>query len=164
MAALSDYLESGLLNYVFRGISFPQPSDICIALTSGVPHDSHDGGSIPEMASGIDYNGNPTLNHPASGTGYRRVRLGNPATYGVSSWSYLSEDYDGGSGIIRNSGQLVFNTALVDWGWISGVAILDHGTIGSGKLLMHAQLENPRLIYTGDNVKFDVGTLEISFK
>jgi hypothetical protein len=178
MAALSDYLESGLLNYIFRGQSFPQPPDIAIVLTSGVPHDSNNGssslygGQFPELPSSIDYNGRPTLiehsDSPASGTGYRRVRLGDPAAgdplNGLAAWSYMSDDYDGGSGIIRNSGQIVFNTALTDWGWVSGVAIVDNGTIGEGNLLMHAQLDNPRLIYTGDNVKFDVGTLEISFK
>lgn len=166
MAALSDYLESGLLNYVFRGVSFPQPSDIAIVLTSGLPKDGDTGLTLPELPSGIDYNGKPTLNHPASGTGYRRVRLGDPTVdnQGRSAWSYTSEDYAGGTGTIRNSGQIVFNTALTDWGWVSGVAIVDHGTVGSGRLLMHAQLDNPRLIYTGDNVKFDVGTLEISFK
>ena len=54
MAALSDYLESGLLHHVFRGQSFPKPDNICIALTSGTPLDSHTGENIPEMASVIN--------------------------------------------------------------------------------------------------------------
>ena len=66
--------------------------------------------------------------------------------------------------MIRNSGQIIFNTALTDWGWVSGIAITDNPTVGEGNLLMHAQLTNPRIIYTGDNVKFDIETLEISFK
>lgn len=170
MAALSDYLESGLLNYVFRGGSFPKPTGVTVALTSGPPKDSNTGkgvlygGSLPELSSGIDYNGAPTLGAQSSGTNYRRVSLGDPHVVGDTVWSYVSDDWDAGSGIIRNSGQIVFNTALTDWGWVSGVAILDHDEIGSGNLLMHATLENPRLIYTGDNVKFDVATLEISFK
>jgi len=157
MAALSDYLESGLLNYVFRGSSFPMPENICIALTSGVPRDSDTGITIPEL-SGI-------------GTNYVRISLGDPTelivddiTRGSQKWSYMADDNEAGSGIIRNSGQIIFNTALTDWGWVSGIAIVDHPTIGTGNLLMHAELDNPRIIYTGDNVKFDVGTLEISFK
>jgi hypothetical protein len=160
MAALSDYLESGLLHHVFKGESFPKPDKICIALTSGTPLDYHTGSTIPEMASGDG----------VTSSNYSRVDLGNPAELGSSRWSYHVEDNAAGgapefaSGIIRNSGQIVFNTALTDWGWVSGIAITDHSTIGSGNLLIHATLDNPRLIYTGDNVKFDLETLEISFK
>ena len=70
---------------------------------------------------------------------------------------------DAGSGVIRNSGQLVFSTALQDWGWVSGVYIFDNATVGEGNVLMHATLDNPRIIYKGDNVKFDYKSLEISF-
>jgi len=170
MAALSDYLESGLLNHVFRGGSFPKPTGVAIALTTSAPKDSNTGqgvlygGTFPELSSGIDYDGAPTLGAQSSGTNYSRVLLGDPSVVGDTVWSHVSDDLDAGSGIIRNSGQIVFNTALTDWGWVSGVAILDSHELGTGNLLMHATLENPRLIYTGDNVKFDVATLEISFK
>jgi hypothetical protein len=173
MAALSDYLESGLLNHVFRGGTFDKPTNIAIALTSGVPLDSNTGkgilygGTLPEIASGINYDGIPTLGGAgvgSSGTGYNRVSIGSPVNNGDSKWSHTINDIATGSGFIRNSGNIIFNTALTDWGWVSGVAITDHGTVGSGNLLMHAQLSNPRVIFTGDNVKFDIGTLEISFK
>ena len=154
MAALSDYLESGLLNHLFRGQSFTAPINISIALTSGIPLDSDTGATIPEMSG---------LTGSAS-TGYSRVNLGNPASTGPTTWSHTDADFAGGSGSIKNSGQIVFNTALTDWGWISGIAILDNAQEASGNLLMHAQLTNPRLIYTGDNVKFDYQSLEISFK
>jgi len=153
-------LESGLLHHVFRRESFPKPDKICIALTSGVPLDSHTGSTIPEVASGDG----------VTSSNYSRQDLGNPAEYGHTRWSYRTEDHaavgepEFASGIIRNSGQIVFATALTDWGWVSGIAITDHSTVGSGNLLMHAELTNPRLIYTGDNVKFDIDTLEISFK
>ena len=55
------------------------------------------------------------------------------------------------------------SAALVDWGGVSGIAIVDSGEYGTGNLLMWAQLENPRIIYTGDTVKFDSSTLQISF-
>lgn len=151
MAALSDYLESGLINHVFRGGTFAKPSNISIALTSGVPQDSDTGATLPEIPSGIN----------GSGTGYARVDLSAPSD---TTWTFTDERFIAGSGVIKNSGQLIFNTALLDWGWVSGIAIVDHGGYGSGNLLMHAQLDNPRLIYTGDNAKFDTETLEISFK
>jgi hypothetical protein len=151
MAALSDYLESGLINHVFREETFAKPSNISLALTSGVPKDSDTGATLPEIPSGIN----------GSGTGYARVDLGAPSD---TTWTFTDERFIAGSGLIKNSGQLIFNTALLDWGWVSGIAIVDNGGHGSGNLLMHAQLDNPRLIYTGDNAKFDTETLEISFK
>tara|TARA_A100001037_G_scaffold277250_1_gene277129 strand:- start:300 stop:779 length:480 start_codon:yes stop_codon:yes gene_type:complete len=159
MAALSDYLESGLLHHIFRGETFAKPPEIAIALTSGnfsdAPNtpDSHTGANITELSSG---DGTVSSN-------YSRVSLGDPAT-NENQWVYNADDHAVGSGVIRNSGQIVFPTALTDWGWVSGVAILDTSNYASGNVLMHAQLDNPRQIYTGDNVKFDPLTLEISFK
>ena len=71
--------------------------------------------------------------------------------------------YDG-NGFIKNQNQIVFDTALSDWGWVSGVAILDNDSAGQGNMLMYAALKNPRFIYTGDNIKFDPKSLEISLK
>ena len=154
MAALSDYLESGLLNHIFRTEAFAKPTNISVALTSGINSDSMQGWSIYELPTGIN----------GSGTGYARVDLGAPASVGDQKWSHQDTDIEAGSGVIRNSGQIIFTSALHDWGWVSGIAILDSSTYGSGNMLMHAQVTTPRVIYTGDNVKFDMNTLEISFK
>jgi hypothetical protein len=154
MAALSDYLESGLINHVFRNESFPKPSSIAIALTSGIPLDSHTGSTITELPSVIN----------GTGTGYARVLLDLTNESGNNYWSHSSSDIAAGSGLITNAANRVFNTALLDWGWISGIAITDHGDHGSGNLLMHSTLDNPRVIYTGDSPVFDAGTLQISFK
>lgn len=153
MSALSDYLESGLLHHIFRGQSFPKPSEIAIALTSGVPLDSHTGATIPELPSGIN----------GSGTGYARLSLGAPSASGDVKWLYDLNDHTVGSGLIKNSGAFLFNTALLDWGWVSGIAIIDDSRYGSGNLLMHSALSNPRVIYMGDTVKFDASTLQIKF-
>jgi hypothetical protein len=227
MAALSDYLESGILNHLFRNTVFDKPTTIAVALTSGVPKDNDTGSTIPELPSGIAFGSNFVT------TNYQRLNLGNPLTTGTDIWAsvgidnttaytvfssevnhsgyfyplYLSEntaknedqnntaeiytfskthpgvvfyapvsiDVSGsqvdpgyplyeGNGFIKNSIQLLFNTALRDWGWVSGVAILDSAVYGSGNLLMYAQLENPRFVYTGDNIKFDSNSLEISLK
>ena len=42
---------------------------------------------------------------------------------------------------------ILFDTALQDWGWVSGIAIVDSGEYGTGNMLMYAQLNNPRIIY-----------------
>jgi hypothetical protein len=154
MAALSDYLESGLLHHVFRGRDFPKPSAIAIALTSGVPKDNQTGETILELASGVG----------DSLTGYKRLLLDKTDVSGNDYWSFSKDDYEAGSGQIKNSSNRIFDTALLDWGWVSGIAILDSGVYGEGNLLMHAQLDNPRIIYEGDGVVFNSETLQISFK
>lgn len=219
MAALSDYLESGLLSHIFRNTAFQRPATIAIALTSGVPLDSDNGETIPELPSGV-FSGLDFVS-----TNYGRVILGPPSTNGDNSWNqigvdtlttysvsgtkhdntkgyfyplYLNSsptnnialsfkefpsvlffapngfqsgvttksgytDYEG-NGFIRNKNQIVFDTAATDWGWVSGIAILDSGVVGKGNLLMYAQLVNPRLIFRGDNIRFDINSLEISLK
>ena len=162
MAALSDYLESGLLHHIFRGEIFNKPSGIAIALCSGVPKDSdtgvnqQKGGTLPELSSGDGLNS----------TGYSRRDLGDPTDNGNGYWSYTVEDHAEGSGVVKNVNSVTFTfpTALTDWGVVSGIAIVDSGEYGIGNLLMHAQLDNPRIIYTGDSVKFDSSTLQIRFK
>lgn len=168
MAALSDYLESGLLHHIFRGQSFTKPNNIAVALCSGAPSDSDtgvsqykNGGPLQELPSGDPVTG--------ADTGYRRISLGNPSTDGNTKWSYDTDDHNVGSGLIKNAVQLLFDegegsAALTDWGWVSGIAIVDSGEYGTGNLLMHATLDNPRIIYTGDTVKFDTSTLQIRFK
>lgn len=232
MAALSDYLESGLLNHIFRGQTFTKPTTIAIALTSGVPLDSDNGSTIPELPSGIAKGINFVT------TNYQRINLGSPSSLGNTRWNevgvddttvfsvfseevnhsgyfyplYLNEqeaidadtdtgaispqaitytfsntfpnvvfyspgslDVSGsmsdpgytlyeGNGFIKNASQIIFNTALTDWGWVSGVAILDSEEIGSGNMLMYSALNNPRIVYTGDSIKFDTNSLEISLK
>lgn len=223
MAALSDYLESGLLSHLFRNTAFARPETIAIALTSGVPVDSDDGSSIPEIPSGAK--------------GYARINLGNPSTDGDDIWNNVGvdttttfevyseevdhsgyfyplfldetsaqnvENNDGslarvitfsntfpgvtfyapadndvftsgsqasagyvsyeGNGFIKNKNEILFSTALSDWGWVSGVAIVDSAMYGSGNLLMYAELQNPRFVYIGDSIKFDSNSLEISLK
>lgn len=232
MAALSDYLESALLNHIFRGNSFVKPSSVAIALTSGVPLDSDTGANIPELPSGVLKGANFVT------TNYKRLNLGNPAVSGNNVWNavgvddtttfhvygtsssgvssgasgyfyplYLNEttaqsyntvlgiatpfrfrEYPNvlfysptnlvqsgvatnpgytkyeGNGFIKNATQLVFDTALTDWGWVSGVAVVDTSVYASGNVLMYSQLSNPRYVYAGDNIKFDLNSLEISLQ
>ena len=108
MAALSDYLESGLLHHVFRGGTFPKPEGIALALCSGVPHEydtgknQYTGGTLQELPSGdglID-------------TGYRRYNLGKPSDDGDGHWIFDDiGDENTGSGLIKNRDQIQFGNA-----------------------------------------------------
>ena len=227
MAALSDYLESGLLSHLFRNTAFSRPANIAIALTSDVPKDQDTGETIPEIPSGVLQGVNFVS------TNYSRVELGDPENSGDATWQSVGTDdltiyqvyseevdhsgyfyplylleasgieaspsdvaitvsfsntfpgvnfyspletYTSGSqttggyteyegnGFIKNKKEIVFNTALTDWGWVSGIAIVDNSEHGSGNLLMYAQLQNPRNVYIGDSIKFNSNSLEISLK
>jgi len=161
MAHMSDYLESGLLHHVFRGQSFPKPTGMAIALTSGVPAESGDaknqykGGWFQELPSGDDLLGD---------TGYRRVELGPPEDNGDTFWDFEEVDFEAGSGVIKNCDAIYFGTALTEWGWVSGIAFCERHQFGEGALIMQAQLDNPRYVFKGDSLKFDAQKLRIQFK
>lgn len=228
MAAFSDYLESELLNHVFRATEYLKPTNISVVLTSDVAQDNDTGSTLPELPSGYNNGGNWQT------TGYSRLSLGDPSVDGTGVWGnvgvdnttafvvdngdevghsgyfyplYLDEAaaesadtgnpqstipftfsqfpgvnfyapselavsgsatnttsyelYDG-NGFIKNNNQLIFGTALSEWGWVSGIAFVDNSVVGQGNMLMYSELSNPRYVYTGDNIKFDTKSLEIS--
>lgn len=223
MAALSDYLESGILNHIFRQDPLPKPENISIALTGDVAKENDTGSTIPELPTTTQ------LGTESISTNYQRIDLGSPATAGTSKWNNTGYDIDSsyavfsndvnhsgyfypvylaktsaeagetgipkeytfsefpgitffspfslavsgaetnpgyelytGNGFIKNKVELNFPSAATDWGWVSGVAILDSSDHGSGNLLMYAELNNPRYVYAGDTIKFDVNALEIN--
>ena len=80
-----------------------------------MPVDSDTGETVTELPSGVN----------GSGTGYARISLGDPSTSGNTTWIYEQQDHDYGSGLIKNSGSIVFEKALIDWGFVSGIAITD---------------------------------------
>jgi len=225
MAALSDYLESGLLHHVFANQPFPMPSSISVALLSNPARDFDGGNTIVEIPSG----------NVSGITGYSRVNVGSLSdawrfasdadnvSFAVSGTRnnagtgsgvtglfypvYLTQGRAGGSTaqVVRfsqfpnitfyfasgannvygsgttigsntnyntypvpsrylvNKYQIVFPTALQDWGFVSGVAVLDNSTYQSGNLLMYSTLSNPRLVFAGDNIRFDAESLQIVF-
>ncbi len=144
MANISDYLESGLLNYLFRANTnnFTRPLEIAVALCGNTPQDSQDGNTIPEL---------PNAN------GYARANLGAPTN---SIFGEIIQSA-GGSGYIRNSTTITFGPATGNWGWVSGIAITDSGVFGAGRVLYHGILPTPREILVNDTLSFSAGNLEI---
>ena len=150
MAGISDYLESGIINLIFRSNtnSFATPGNLSIALCSGVPQDHQTGSTIPEIASGV----------AGVSNGYKRYNLDSPRGSGDVVWSQVSS-----SGGTNNFKKISFpacsNTA---WGLISGVAICNKSGIGTGQMLMHGRLATPVTIITGETFAFNIGDLEIN--
>ena len=143
MSGFSEYTASGILNFYFNGQALSVPDNIVLALTSGLCVDTQNGATIPEVPSGIN----------GSGTGYARVTVNNPSVL-QHFWTY-------NSGEVTNSGNITFNPCLVDWGVVSGVAVLDNAIYGSGNLLFHGAIKHKRDVYKGDVIKYDAGECDI---
>lgn len=146
MTGISDFLESGIINFVFRGNSnsFARPGNLSLALCSGVPQDHQTGSTIPEIASGV----------AGVSNGYKRLNFGSPAD---ATWRQVSS-----SGFTNNLSKLSFPACSnTGWGLISGVAICNKSGIGQGQVLMHGKLASPTTIRTGDTFSFNIGDLEI---
>ena len=157
MTALSEYLQSRVQKAFFHGETLELPSNISIALTTDLAEDNQDGSSIPEVPESISRSG---IVDNVSGvyeyeTGYARLNICIPQINGEDHWGYT----EGGS--MSNIKQLVFDTCREAWGNVSGIAILDSPTHGSGNLLFHGELEEPRRVLRGDAPKFDATVLEI---
>jgi len=87
MAAISDYLEKKLLNFLFRSGTFEKPINVSLALLNEVPKDNDTGSTFVEV---------PEKRTNESGaeqiTQYARVSLGKPLDNGDSSWSAPGQD------------------------------------------------------------------------
>lgn len=144
MSHMSDYLQSGLLVHFLRSDTIAKPSEIGIALCRNVPVDTDTGATIPEVANSNNY---------------ARVNMGAPAD---GDWDAIVLNGPGGSGYTANTAQIAFNQATGgDWGWVSGVAILDSATYGAGRMLWGGPLATPREIRENDTFQFPAQSLKI---
>lgn len=134
---ISNYLESGILNHLFRTGTFSKPATLAIALCSGAPTDTGLAG-----------------NELASAGAYARQLLG-PAD---ANWSFVSQGA-GGSGTTSNLSTITFPQATANWGTITHVAIMDSGVYGAGNMLMYDRLVASRTINTNDTFTFAIGDL-----
>jgi hypothetical protein len=142
MAHFSDYMESGLMNWLLRANSntFARPSTIALALCSTPPLESQNGSNIPEL---------PNAN------GYARYTI----TQNNSNWTEVSQV--AGSGFLENGAEYLFTQITANVGHASGWAIVDSATYGAGNVLMCGQFPNPRVIEAGDAPVIRAGALDI---
>ena len=144
---MSDYLESGVINFLLRSNSnsFSAPGNLSIALCSGVPQDHQTGSTIPEIASGLNGVSN----------GYKRHNFGSPAN---SDWKHVNS-----SGYTHNLAQLSFPSCVVaNWGAISGVALCDKSGIQTGQVLFYGKLATAPEVSIGDTLRINIGDLDIT--
>lgn len=146
MPALTNYAESGILNFLFRSNtnSFAAPSRIAIGLCSIVPGETATGDNCNELAFA---------------NGYGRKDLGAPSN---ATWTEITQSAES-SGLIDNVSALQFGPATADWGYVSGVVLCDNYGVGSGNVLMYGALPTPRDVKNGDIFQFSIGSIDILF-
>ena len=132
MGSFGDYLENAVLNHIFMGTPYSQPSNIFVALSTTNPTDS--GGSIAE---------------PGGGTNYARK-------------STSSSDWDAASGgALDNANAITFVEASgTSWGTLTHFALYD--ALTAGNMLAHGALSSSKTIESGDTASFAAGDLDVS--
>lgn len=138
MSAMSDYLEAGLLNYIFRNASAPSldATNIWVSLHTADPTDVGNGAEVT-----------------TSGTNYARKAVARNVT---TNWDAPA------SRATQNTNAITFNTPSGSWGTVSHFGIFDAAT--SGNLLFYGSLSQSKTIGGTDPApSFAAGALDISF-
>lgn len=139
MGALSNYLESGLINHVFRGSSYSAPSTLYIGLIkSFIPADIENG----------------IVDEPTTGSYTRQA-------YASNATNWITPYASGSAFGTYNTSAIQFPVATANIGDISGVFISDNAS--SGNVLFYGQLSLSRNIRLGDQFVFPSGYLKVSF-
>jgi hypothetical protein len=139
MNSFSDYLENKVLQHVFTGVAYTQPSGRYLALFTSTPGENTPGTEV-------------------SGGAYVRQ----PVTFDVNTAFEI--DPVGAPGVLVtaaiNNAVVEFATATSGWGTVTHVGIFDAST--SGNMLAFAALVNSRAITTGDIFRVPLNNLAIS--
>lgn len=131
MAALSDYLENKVIDYVFRGQAFTAPTTMYVGLLTSAPSDTGGGTEV-------------------SGGSYARVSVASSlanwaGTQGAGSTTASS----GTSGTTSNNNVISFPTPTANWGVITHVALYDASS--SGNLIIYGALTTAKTVNNGDS-------------
>jgi hypothetical protein len=138
MAALTNYLESGLLNHIFRNNPYSPPSSLYIGLNKSFISGNIETGTVDEPASGA----------------YARQ------TYLSNSSKWIAPFSSGSTMVTHNTSAIEFPVATANIGNISGVFISD--SLTSGNILFYGQLTSARNVREGDQFIFPSGALRVT--
>lgn len=145
MAALGDWFENRLVDWIFRGVAAPTlPANLFIALYTAAPSDS---------ASGTEVS--------STGTNYARVAV--PRATGSTGWSATdaagstAATSSGTTGETSNNAAITFPApGATGWGVITHLTIMDAAT--GGNILFHGSLGTPKTVNANDSApSFAIG-------
>jgi len=130
MAAMTDYLENKIIDWLLRGQSFTPPSTVYVALFTAAPTDAGGGTEV-------------------SGGSYARVGV----ACTLSNWAGTqgagtTTASTGSSGTTSNNVAITFPAPTANWGTVTAFGLFDAPT--GGNLLIYGNLNTPKTINNGD--------------
>lgn len=130
MAAMSDYLENKLIDFLLRAQAYTAPATVYVALFTAAPSDS---GGGTEVAGGS----------------YARVAVTSSLANWAGTQSAGSTSASSGTGgATSNNGAITFPSPTANWGVVTHMGIFDAST--AGNLLFHGALTTSKTINSGD--------------
>jgi hypothetical protein len=139
MAALSNYLENRIIDWLLRGQAFTPPATVYVGLHTAAPNDA---GGGTEVSAGS----------------YARVAVASSLASWAGTQSAGSTTASSGTGgTTSNNGAIAFPAPAEGWGTVTHYGVYDASS--GGNLLFYAALGANRTINAGDTVSFPAGQL-----
>lgn len=140
MAAMTDYLENKIIDWLLRGQTFTPPATTYIGLFTVAPTDTAGTGT------------------EVSGGSYARVAVTSSLANWAGTQAALSTSASSGTGgTTSNNAAITFPTATADWGTVVAFGLFDAST--SGNLLIYANLTASRSVTNGSTASFAASAL-----
>lgn len=140
---ISNYLETALLAHSINKTAFTAPAAVGLALYTTTPN-------VDTGATGTEVT--------TAGSAYARVNI----LTGNAGGHFFGAAASGDPSTIANAADIVFPTATAAWGTITGCALLDSLTVGSGNFLWIGNLTASKVVNSGDVFKFLSGQLVLT--
>ena len=139
MAAMSDYLENKLIDFLLRGQTYTAPTGLYVGLLTAAPSDTGGGTEV-------------------SGNAYARQNLAPSLTNWSGTQAAASTTASSGtSGTSSNNVAITFPTPSASWGTVTAFGVYD--AVTGGNLLFYGNLNIAKTINQGDTVTFPISSL-----
>lgn len=130
MAALSNYLENKIVDWLLRGQAFTPPATVHVALLTAAATDAGGGTEV-------------------SGGGYARAAIASSLANWAGTQAAASTIASSGtSGTTSNNAAITFPAPTASWGSATHFAVYDAGT--AGNLLWYGVLDAAKTVNSGD--------------
>lgn len=130
MAAMTDYLENKLVDFLFRAQTFTPPATLYVALYTANPTDSSAGTEV-------------------AGGSYARVAVASSLANWAGTQSAGSTTASSGTGgTTSNNNAITFPAPTANWGSVTGTAIMDAST--AGNMWFFGALGTAKTVNNGD--------------
>lgn len=130
MAALSNYLENKVIDWLLRGQSFTPPASVHVGLLTSAPSDAGGGTEV-------------------TGGAYARVAVASSlANWAGTQAAASTVASSGTSGTTSNNAAVTFPAPTASWGSATHFGVYDAAT--AGNLLWYGPLDAPKTVNNGD--------------